>query len=1184
MNSVISLDKKKSFAIGIFLLLLSSFSYAQNWLDISAGTTQYVGVGDLDVSGNLITIEALVTRTAAGTNVVSKHTTPGDANYLLRMASFEFTTSSGFFSLPSNYTYNDNEVYHIAAVYDGTEAHYYVNGCLVNSISASGTLFQNDLNTGIGAQEGCACELYTGYIDEVRIWNVARTQAQLETNMNTPLLSPGTQPGLLGYYQFEGDFTNAQGNAAYDGTPAGGATTAVNPYASIPLIDPLLVNATDIDLVCYGDNSGSITATASGGNSLYEYSIDGTTYQSSGNFTGLSAGTYTVYASWNNSCTSTTTVDLTEPDSLIIDVIDTSDVSCSGTNDGQIIIDAQGGVPDYTYNWSNGDTDNSNTGLGSGAYTVTVTDQSACTVTQSYTISGSFPLSVNIANYNDVTCNGGSDGSIDAEGIGGDGQYSFAWTGGLNGATVTNLIAGTYTVTVTDGLACSATNEVTLVEPGPFTADIGVISNVSCNGGSDARATANANGGAPNYIYQWSNGELTNGASALAAGMPSVTVTDANGCTATATTTITEPDLLVSEITDTTDALCYGTASGSATVTPQGGTPGYGFLWTNNDVTATSSNLLSGSYSVTVTDANGCTATSDVVIEEPDTLVASPTGIVNVSCNGGSDGEASAFASGGKQPYSYSWPGNIATQTITNLSAGTYTVTITDANGCMALAEALVNEPAVLTVNIINVSQISCYGEADGQATASATGGVFPYTYAWSNGGTANIEGALDVGTNNVTVTDSKGCSATASVSITEPTQVTVTANADVVICLGTSASLTASAGGGNGPYTYHWNNGFVGQPVTVSPNNTVIYWVFAKDASGCNSPPDSINIYVLPILSATTTPDMEICKGDSAVIGVTAGGGNSNYSYAWSSGETGAGPYIIYPDSTSVYTVTVSDNCGSPEAIRDINVIVNPLPEVDFVGDSLMGCVPHTVNFENNTTIEEGGIADWYWEFGDGETTGFIAPAYIYDLDSTYTVKLTATSNKGCVDSLVRVDYITTYPVPTADFNIDESILSIIYANAKFEDLSTGATIWNWSFGDSTFSSLQSPDHLYEDTGTYVINQYVENAYGCWDEASDRVVVLPLFKIYIPNTFTPDADELNDEFKPIGVGFDEYEMEIYDRWGNLIFEDQGENIAWDGLRSGGVEAEQAVYVYYIYFRDISGKQRRYRGMVTLIR
>lgn len=1184
-GTVISFIKKRGWIIGFILLFVSTVSNAQNWLDISSGANQHVTIGDLDVTGSQVTVEALVTRTAAGVDVVSKHTNPSNSNYLLRMASFEFTTSNGFYSLPSTFSYANNTVYHIAAVYDGSEARYYVNGCLVNSIAATGTLYQNDLITSIGNQSSCVCEQFVGYIDEVRIWNVARTQAQLEGNMSIPLVSPGTQPGLLGYYQFEGNFNNIQGNATFNGISQGGASTGSNPNAGVPLVQPILVSATPTDLLCNGDNSGSISANGSGGVNMYEYSTDGTNYQASGNFGSLAAGDYTVYASWNNSCVATTTVTVVEPDVITIDVTDTTDISCNGGNDGKIVISPQGGSPNYGYNWSNGDTDANNTGLAAGTYTVTVSDQNGCTATGSYTLTEPFVLSANIASSIDVTCNGGSDGSAEAEGIGGQGLYAYQWSGGQSNAIANGLVAGTHTVTVTDAGGCTATASVTLTEPGPFSAGISVVHHVSCNAGNDAEATANAIGGVSNYLYQWSNGELTDVATSLAAGTPSVTITDANGCTATATTTITEPDLLVSTITDSTDALCHGQSSGSATVTPNGGTPNYTYMWTSGDQSGVASNLAPGPYSVTVTDANGCTTTSDVMIGEPDTLIAVPDQMVSVTCNGGSDGQASVLATGGvPTSYSYNWPGNLATQTITDLTAGTYTVTVTDANGCTATADAVVTEPALLVVNMTNVSQISCYGLADGQAKASVTGGVFPYAYEWSNGGMANIEGGLVAGTSTVTVTDNNGCSATASVIITEPTEVTVTASADVVLCLGTSASLTASAGGGNGPYTYHWNNGFVGQPVTVSPNNSVVYWVFAKDDNGCNSAADSVNIYVLPILSATPSPDTEICDGDSAQISVVAGGGNSNYTYTWSSGETGPGPYTVNPDTTTVYTITVTDNCGSPPAIRDITIQVNPLPEVDFVGDSLMGCVPHTVNFENNTTIDTGNIANWYWEFGNGETTDFIAPAYIYDLDSTYTIKLTATSNKGCVDSLVLMDYITTYPVPEADFEMDESIVSIIYANVNFEDLSTGATTWIWSFGDSTFSNLQNPSHLYPDTGSYVVSQYVENPYGCSDEISNRVVVLPLFKVYIPNTFTPDDDGLNDFFKPVGVGFDDYQMDIYDRWGNLVYKGEGEDIAWDGRRRSGIEAEQAVYVYYIFFRDISGKQRRYRGMITLIR
>lgn len=1173
--------------IALLLFVIPATITAQNWLNTSPAAADYVTVGDLDVTGTQITVEALVSGPSSVGNIVSKHTGPPNSNYLLRMGSFEFTTSNGFVNLISGFTYTPNQVYHIAAVYDGSEARYYVNGCLVNSIAASGTLVQNNLLTAIGAQSNSGSELFNGYIDEVRIWNTARTQAQLEGNMNTPLLTPGTQPGLVGYYQFEGNYVNAQGNAAFNGTPVNGPTTGANPNAGIPLVDPILVTANFTDVLCNGGSDGTITASGMGGIGQYEYSTDGTNYQASPNFSGLVPAGYTVYASWNNSCVASTNVTIGEPTAINIGTLSSTEPSCNGGSDGEIIISTSGGTPGYSYNWTGGDSDSIANGLAAGTHTVTVTDANACTATESFSLNQPPVFSGSITSSADVTCNGADDGTATAEGFGGTSPYTYLWSDGQTDAAASGMAAGTHTVTITDAGGCTVTQNVTLNEPPVLTASISFNNDVSCNADNDGSATASGAGGVSPYTFQWSNGESNAIAVMLPAGNPTVTVTDYNGCTATQTITINEPTLLTASISSASDATCHGADNGTATAQGNGGTTNYTYSWSSGDNVATAIDLAPGVYTCTVTDANGCVATVDTVLSEPDTLIGSISGGTNVSCNGGSDGSITATAAGGTPGtgYSYVWSNNAQTAQITNLPAGAYTVTVSDANGCTSIVNTAVNEPAVLMVNLTNVNNISCFSEVDGSATASTTGGVFPYTYAWSNGGTNMTETALAIGTNAVTVTDANGCTTTASTTITEPSQITVTILDDTLIrCLGSSGTFDANAMGGTVPYTYHWNNGFVGPSLTVSPNVTSNYWVYAQDANGCRSARDSALLYILPILSVNTTPDASICEGDSLQINAVASGSNSNYTYAWSTGQSTPGPFIVYPDSTTTYTITVTDNCGSPDVIKDIIVTVNPLPEVDFVADTIEGCNPTTINFTNNTTIRSGAIQTWHWDFGNGETTSFIAPALIYDSAATYTISLIATSKKGCVDSLVIDDYITVHPVPVAQFDADPNIGSFIYPVVDFDDQSTGTTIWYWEFGDSTNSTLSDPSHEYPDTGIYFVTMRVENNFGCWDEETDRIVIQPEFAVYIPDAFTPDDDDINDVFKPEGVGFTTYRMQVFDRWSNLIYNDHGEDIGWDGNRLGGEEAEQGVFIYYIYFRDIFGKQRRYWGTVTLIR
>lgn len=298
------------------LLLLILFSFqnlviiAQNSINTSGGL-RWVSTGDIDISGNQITVEAIFRKSNASSvrNLVSKHTDPSTCNYLLRPNSFQMATSNGFYNCSNPIPTTQNVWYHAAATYDGTTIKYYLNGCLVNSISASGNLVNNDFLTGIGMQSNnlTAPENFSGNIDEVRIWNIARTQQEIEMNSN--LLLPTSQPGLVAYYKFDNNYLNIQGNATFNGTPQGGVTFDVQPPLFIPLT---IVSTQVVDATCYGYSDGSVTITAIGTGNL-TYSIDGVTYSSSSTFNNLHAGTYTAHVKSEQGCDVTQSFTISEP-------------------------------------------------------------------------------------------------------------------------------------------------------------------------------------------------------------------------------------------------------------------------------------------------------------------------------------------------------------------------------------------------------------------------------------------------------------------------------------------------------------------------------------------------------------------------------------------------------------------------------------------------------------------------------------------------------------------------------------------------------------------------------------------------------------------------------------------------------------------------------------------------------
>uniref|UniRef100_UPI003A8DE63C T9SS type A sorting domain-containing protein n=1 Tax=Flavobacterium sp. TaxID=239 RepID=UPI003A8DE63C len=482
---------------------------------------------------------------------------------------------------------------------------------------------------------------------------------------------------------------------------------------------------------------------------------------------GLTAGTYDVTVTDANGCTATASATINEPTALIASAVTTA-VSCNGGSNGTVDLTVTGGTAPYTYVWSNTATTEDMVGLTAGTYDVTVTDANGCTATASATVNEPTVLMASAVTTN-VSCNGGSNGTVDLTVTGGTAPYTYVWSNTATTEDMTGLTAGSYNVTVTDANGCTTTASATVTEPTILMASA-VTTNVSCNGGSNGTADLTVTGGTAPYTFAWSNTATTEDMVGLTAGTYDVTVTDANGCTATASATVTEPTALMASAV-TTAVSCNGGSNGTVDLTVTGGTAPYTYVWSNTAITEDMVGLTAGTYDVTVTDANGCTATASATVTEPTALMASAL-TTAVSCNGGSNGTVDLTVTGGTAPYTYVWSNTATTEDLTGLAAGTYDVTVTDANGCTATASATVTEPTALAVTF-TTDNVSCPGGNDGTATVTVTGGIAPYTYVWSNNATtASITGVTD-GTYNVTVTDSNGCVITDSVVVATTPDVT---------------------------------------------------------------------------------------------------------------------------------------------------------------------------------------------------------------------------------------------------------------------------------------------------------------------------------------------------------------------------------------------------------------------------
>ena len=543
-------------------------------------------------------------------------------------------------------------------------------------------------------------------------------------------------------------------------------------------------------------------------------------------------------------------------------------------------------------------------------------------------------ISVSLTATN-ITCNGSSNGTAKATVTGATFPITYAWSTTATTDSIGGLITGNYILTITDSIGGTAIDSIIITEPAVLVSATIVDANISCNGYSNGGATASAVGGTSPFTYSWSNSATTAGITGVVAGTYSTTITDQNGCTDSASITITEPLALVaSTILDANDT---GGATGAATGTAVGGSTPYTYTWSNSATTASIVGVIAGTYSTTVTDASGCTDSASVIINSgPSASISAQT---NVSCNGGFTGDATASVTGGTSPFTYAWSNNATTASITGIAAGTYTVTITDANSNSATTSATITQPTSLTASSAVSTVIDCNGGTQGQVTASSTGGTTPYTFSWNTGGTAALETGLGNGTYSVTITDQNGCTDSTSVNLTQPAaflSATVVDSND----LGNGGGASASATGGNTPYTYSWSNGATTASVVGLFAGT--YTVTVTDAKSCSgSAPQSITITAGPIITMILDSNVQ-CNGYSNG-GVTASvnGGTTPYTYAWST-STGSAITTTGASLTGLiagtYTVTVTDN-NSLSSTASITVTEPSVPTTVTSVDTNVSC-----------------------------------------------------------------------------------------------------------------------------------------------------------------------------------------------------------------------------------------------------
>jgi gliding motility-associated-like protein len=643
---------------------------------------------------------------------------------------------------------------------------------------------------------------------------------------------------------------------------------------------------------------------------------------------------------------------------------------------------------------------------------------------------------------------------------------------------------------------CATSEAVVLAEPAVFTADAVVTTNyngfgVSCNGFTNAAIDLTITGGAGGNQIVWNNGALTEDISGIGAGAYTVTVTDVNGCQVADAVTVTQPLLMVTGGAASTnyneyEVSCFGSADGAIDLTVAGGVLPYSYNWNNGYIFQDPSGLQAGTYSVTVTDNNGCTVVNSFTLTQPTDIVLALNSVSNyngygVSCNGDADGFVDVSVTGGTGVYTYNWSNGSVLQDLFQVEAGTYNVTVTDNNGCTETISAVITEPASLIAVIDSVTnfngyEVSCFNGSNGYVDLGITGGVAPYSFLWDNGETTEDLSNVPAGDYSVILNDANGCFAAQVITLTEPTEILVLYSVDEPSCEGLpDAGVNVTVTGGVPAYSYLWSDGSTNQNLTGVIAG--IYSAVITDLNGCMQ---NLNVEIEQPNTLFVTGFVRdiLCYGDlTGAVEMNVEGGTPPYDYIWSDGSV---TQNISGLSAGIYDVVVSDQNGCNQGLAFNITQPDSLTLVLTDSQKPNG---HNISYHNGL---DGSI--------DAEVTGGVLP---YD--------------------------------------------------------------YYWSNG------IITEDQLNIGAGTYTL--VVTDRNGCVVSAF-TVLTEPL-PLDMPTGITPNGDNFNDYFVINGIeAFPENNFTVFNRWGNIVYEAEHYANLWNGVNQQGELLPDATYFVILEIKD----------------
>ncbi len=691
-------------------------------------------------------------------------------------------------------------------------------------------------------------------------------------------------------------------------------------------VNPLpTLSFSTVDIPCGAMNSGVATATPGSGTPPYTYlwSTNATT----STISNLPANSYQLTVTDANGCTETGSATIINTGSLIVSGTVTN-VSCDNGNDGTINVSVSGGSGNYTYLWSNAQTGVTATNLSAGMYTVIVDDGGTCTGVETFTITEPTPLVGTIFLVN-AGCGSSCLGSTTWTVSGGTPPYTYIWSANANTGSVpvaNNLCNGSYTTTLVDANGCTVIENFGIQNSAQLVVEVDIVQHIQCFGDVNGIAQVGITGGVPPYSYYWDNG-LTNAVgTVLTEGNHYVIVSDQSGCSSTENFVINEPAEM-SSVIQTMQTTCSYSFDGTGYALVSGGVVPYNFQWSNGELSNPAQFLPRGVSFVTITDTNGCTLIEQVTVGGPAPMNLNQIEAVAPSCAGLADGQIAVMASGGTSPYYYYWTNNLFGETITGLASGVYSLTIVDDNNCEfgPVAVTVGGAPDPLGVSVVGMDP-TCFGEADGSAVATPSGGTPSYQYEWNNGATTQTAYNLAIGTHTVTITDVNGCQTLESVVLDQPDLINAAFTITNNICFGDENGQINidTSYGGTGQLTFSLDGEFFGVDTLFTDLDAGNYTVYISDEEGCIIEFAALVNEPGPIVLNVESPVI-IDLGDSLQIDVQSNTADSLI-WSWNPPQflncTDCPNPVITPLESIVYEIMALDTNGCV-ALEDLAVTV---------------------------------------------------------------------------------------------------------------------------------------------------------------------------------------------------------------------------------------------------------------------